>query len=550
MGVIKVKVMGEEKDIEKGTSLRQLSQEYEHIFSYPIVIARVNNRLQELHKQVNKECEIEFLDLTSREGNRIYVNGLVFVMIYAVKQLFGDKSDICVQHSIDKGLYIETNFDLTVDVINKIKQKMAEIIESDLPITKIHSKRDDAIEYFKKIGDASKVGIMKYNTNTYVTLYRLDNIYNYFYNYMPSSTGKLTYFDLTYLNTQGCVLRFPTIYNSNIIKEYVHHENMFITFRQCRQWGKIMGIADAKDLNSLVSNGNIKELIRIDETLQNNRLLEIAKEINAKKDNLKIVLIAGPSSSGKTTTTNKLCMYLKSFGLKPKMLSMDNYYLDLKDRPRDVQGQIDFENLQAIDLNLFNRQVEQLLNGEEIINPEYNFSLGIKEYNKKLQLGQGEILLIEGIHCLNEKILTNIPDSAKYKIYISAITELNIDKHNRISTTDHRLLRRIIRDNLNRGFDVVKTLSVWPNVRNGEENNIFPYQDNADVIFNTALIYEIGVLKTYVEPLLYSVDTESKYYEEAKRLLNFLRLFLPISSEDVPKDSILREFIGGSCFKD
>lgn len=542
--------MNEEREIPKGMTLLELSHEYQKNFKYPIIIAKVNGAYKELKEKIEKPVDITFFDLTYRTAHRVYLNGLIFLNIYAIKELFGSKADIFVQHSIDKGIYIETNFLLTENKLQQINEKMREIVEKNLDIIKVNASRRDAINYYQKVGDKPKEGIMKYTTNTYITLYRLGNLYNYFYYDMPPHTGCLSHFAFTYLNDHGYVLRFPTIYIKDKIKEYEHHQNMFDVFKEYRDWAKVMHIQNVVELNDVVSKGRIADLIRIDETLQSNRLLKVAKQVYEKKDELKLILIAGPSSSGKTTTTNKLCMYLKSFGLNPKMLSMDDYFVEREDTPLDEDGNYDYESLRAIDLDLFNKQIEQLLNLEEVTIPTYNFLIGSKQYKKKMKLEENDILLIEGIHCLNPTILENIDRNKKFKIYISALTELNLDNHNRISTTDNRLLRRIIRDNRTRGYGVEKTLENWPLVRKGEENNIFPYQDEADFTFNSALIYELGVLKTYVEPLLYSVGQDSKHYEEAKRLINFLRIFLPIPSEAIPQDSLLREFIGGSCFHD
>ena len=366
---------------------------------------------------------------------------------------------------------------------------------------------------------------------------------------MPTSTSKISAFDLTYIKDNAFVMRFPTIYQPNKIKEYEEHPGMFSAFQEFRDWGKIMKITTSVDLNKIVSSGKINDLIRIDETLQSNRLLNLAKTIHQNKK-IKIVLMAGPSSSGKTTTSRKLCMYLQSFGLTPKVLSMDDYFHERKDTPKDANGNYDFECLEAVDLKLFNSQLADLLKGEKVQVPTFNFGLGKKEYRHELQLAKDDIIVIEGIHALNPKILTNIPRENKFKIYICPLTEINMDDHNRVSTTDNRLLRRIIRDNRTRNYSVEKTLAAWSKVRTGEEKYIFPYQDEADFTMNSALIYEIGALKTYVEPLLYSVPYDSPYYEESKRLLNFLRIFLPIPADEIPKDSVLREFIGNGCFHD
>ncbi|HIT10873.1 MAG TPA: nucleoside kinase [Candidatus Onthousia faecigallinarum] len=545
---IEISIEKKKKQISRGTTLLQLSKEYQKKFRFPILLARVNNTYRELDYQISTPCEIEFLDLNSRPGNRTHIAGLTFLLLVAVKELYGENANIIVQHSLDKGIYIETTFPISETLTKSIAKKMVSLVEKDLAITKINIERICAIRYFESIKDYAKANIMKYNTNTFITLYRIGNYYNYFYQYMPTSTGLLKDFKLTYLNDNGFVLQFPTVYSGNKITEYKHHPHMFQVFKECKEWTKLMRIENVADLNRVVSEGKIDDLIRMDETLQSNRLLNVARKIVEKKKEKKIILLAGPSSSGKTTTTTKLCMYLKSFGLNPKMISMDDYFVERTETPLNKKGEPDYESFDAVDHTLMNEQIQKLLNHEEVIAPVYNFIAGEKEFVKHIKLEENDILLIEGIHALNPKVLDNIPAKSKFKIYLSALTELNIDYHNRFSTTDNRLLRRIIRDNRTRGYNVEETLKVWPNVRWGEEKNIFPYQDEADVTINTALIYELGVLKTYVEPLLYSVDEDSIYYEEAKRLLNLFRLILPIPSEAIPSDSILREFIGGSCY--
>lgn len=547
---LEIKVNGHKYQASKGVTLEELASQFQKEYRYPIILAKVNNILKELTSEITNQANIEFLDLTSREGNRTHISGLTYVLIYAIKKLYGKNADALVQHSLDKGIYIETNFKLTSSKVAAIKEEMQRIIESDIPITKMTIDRLEAIDYFEKIGEKVKAGVMRYNTNTYITLYRLGNYYNYFYNLMPTSTGKLSAFNLTYIKENGFLLQFPTIYISEKIKPYQPHPGMFEAFQEYRDWAKIMKVENSVDLNRVISTGKISDLIRIDETLQGNRLLMLSRRINENKDKIKIVLLAGPSSSGKTTTSRKLCMFLQSFGLHPKVLSMDDYFVEREENPKDKNGNPDYECLEAIDLKLFDSQLSDLLKGKEVTIPTFNFALGKKEYRDKLTLQSDDIIVIEGIHALDPKILTNIPRENKFKIYISPLTELNMDNQNRISTTDNRLLRRIIRDNRTRGYDVEHTLKSWASVREGEEKYIFPYQDEADYTINSALIYEIGVLKTYVEPLLYSVPNDSPYYEEAKRLINFLRLFLPIPADDIPQDSILREFIGNGCFHD
>ncbi len=545
---VKVKVNGKEYRFSKGVTLQEIANEVEKERAHPIILAKVNNVNKELTSTIKEDSVIEFFDLTNREANRCHVNGLIYMLIYAVKKLYGNDQDIVVQHSIDKGIYIETTFRLTEVKVKAIKECMLALVEADMPIHKVIIDRLEAIKYFESIHDYTKAGTMRYNTNSYITLYRLGNFYNYFYSLMAPSTGRLKEFDLTYVKDNGLVLRFPTVYLNDKIKEYEHHPNMFKVFKEHRDWAKLIHVETSVDLNKIVSTGKISDLIKIDETLQSNRLLNVAKEINDKKNKVKIVLVAGPSSSGKTTTTRKLCMYLKSFGLQPKVISMDDYFVERVDTPLGEDGKPDYECLEALDIKLFDKQMDALMKGQEVTIPTFNFPLGKKEFNEKLQLGEKDILLIEGIHALDNRILTNIERENKYKIYISPFTELNLDHHNRISTSDNRLLRRIIRDNRTRDYKVEQTLEVWASVRSGEEKYIFPYQDEADATVNSALIYEIGVLKTYAEPLLYSVEPDSPYYEEAKRLINFLRLFLPIPADAIPEDSVLREFIGGGYF--
>lgn len=390
---------------------------------------------------------------------------------------------------------------------------------------------------------------MTYIPSTHVTLYKLGPFYNYLYSQMPINTKCLSHFELTYLHRNGFVLRFPTIYMKNGIKPYQHREKIYNLFKESREWAKLLNLENVVDLNRRVSESKIEDLIRMDELVKNAKLLDLAKNIALKKDKTKIVLLSGPSSTGKTTTTNKLVLCLKSLGCNPKMISMDDYFVEREDTPLDEEGNPDYERLETVDLALFEKTIKKLIAGEETEVPTYNFILGKKEFKSKMKLDEGDLLLIEGIHALNPKVLSHIPKEEKITIYLSALTELNIDNHTRVSTTDNRLLRRIVRDNRTRGNSVEDTLEKWKKVRNGEELYIFPYQDVADYTYNTAMIYELGVLKTYVEPLLYSVSPESPYYNEALRLINFLKVFLPIPSESIPADSILREFIGGGCFK-
>ena len=546
---IKLKIMGEEKEIPSGLTFADVAKDYQDKFKYPIILAKAKNKYRELSDYIVDNDDIEFVDLKDRMGNLVYVNSLVYLASYAVTEAFGRNAKIIVKYSIDKGIYIETNFDLDIEKCKILKAKMKELAEKNIAITKCRVERYEAIEYFELNKETSKVNLLKYATNTHITLYKIGGMYDYFFTLMPPSTGCLKHFDIHFLNPRGFVLLFPTVYIDGI-KKYEHHPKLFEVFREYQKWAEIMKISNVPALNTIVSNGRADDIIRIDETLQSNRLLNLAKDIVSRKDQVKIILIAGPSSSGKTTSCRKLSMYLRSFGLEPREISMDNYFVDREKTPLDENGEPDFECLEAIDIKKFDSDVKKLLNGEKVRLQIFNFVKGKSEPGEdEVALGKNEVLIIEGIHALNDKILTSIDRKKKFKIYLSPLTILNIDIHNRISTTDNRLLRRIVRDNRTRGYKVEDTLRSWRKVRLGEEKHIFPNQDSADATFNTALIYEIGVLKTYVEPLLYSVSITSPYYEEARRLINVLKTFLPIPSDAVPDDSLLREFIGGSCFK-
>lgn len=546
---ISITIDNKKIEVSKGTTLLELSKMVQEHYDLPIILAKVDDQYKELSFVLLNDARVEFLTLKDRQGNRAYLSGLVYMLVYAARKVLKN-NELTVQHSIDKGLYISAKKKITPEQIALLKEEMKNIVKLNLPIEKLNVNRIDAIDYFEKVNDYSKKELLKYNTNSFITLYKLGNIYNFFFSLMPVETRCLERFDLKYLNENGFVLLYQTVYMKDGIKKYEHYKMMFDVFRDFHDWASIMGIDRVPSLNRYVSSGNIGDLIRMDETLQCNKLLDIAAEIYNKKSSIKVVLIAGPSSSGKTTTCNKLCMYLRSFGLNPRTLSMDNYFVDRERTPKNSDGSYDFECLEAVDTELFDKQVQDIIDGKTVTTPIFDFVAGKPNFNGEvITLGKNDILIIEGIHGLNPEILKDIPKKNKYRIYISPLTCLNLDSHNRISTTDNRLLRRIIRDNKHRGNSVEATLEKWPNVRKGEEKNIFPYQDQADVIFNSALIYEFGVLKTYVEPLLYSVDIDSPYYEEAKRLINVLKMFLPIPSEDIPKDSILREFIGGGCFR-
>ena len=545
---IKVYVDEKEEIIKKGITLLELSKMYDNMFLHKIIIAKVDGEYHELNDPINKTCHIEFFDLTDNFANRVYLNGLVYLTNYCFKEVFGTKGYLNTKHSADKGLFIESSIKLTREMLQILEDKMQEIVKDNLKIHKVTILRDDAINYFNETGDVKKAGLLEFMTNTYVNLYRMGNSYNYMFSLMPSETSSLNEFKLTYLNEDGFILRYPTIYNNGEIPRYKHHAKLFEVFNDSKKWSKLMNLETSVDLNRKIVDGKIGDLIKINEALYTNKLMEVAKNISCSKK-IKVILLSGPSSSGKTTTTKKLAMYLSSFGLKPKVISMDDFFVEREDTPKNEDGQYDFECLEAIDHELFNKTMDRLLKGEEVLMPMFNFVTGKKEFKDKMKLEKEDILLIEGIHCLNPTILENIDSSKKFKIYLSALTEINIDEDNRISTTDNRLIRRMIRDYYTRGYTPADTLEVWKNVRLGEEKYIFPNQDEADITINTGLVYEFPVLKVYALPLLYTIKKNSPYYEDAKRLIRLLEIFLPVPSEHIPNDSILREFIGGSYFK-
>ena len=543
---IKVNVDGMEIEVSRGTTLLEISKMFKNKGRKPI-IAIVNDTLNELTYVPNDEDNIEFLDFTSSLANRIYVNGLILLLNYAFNEIYHGKNRITVKHSVDKSVCIETEKKITKEELKDIEKKMMAVVDANLPITKMTVLKNEAIDYFTKTNDLSKVHLLEYMTSTYVHLYKIGNIYDYMFSKMPSETSCLDTFKLTYLDDTEFVIQFPTVFSPEIT-EYVHHEKLFEVFKEAKEWGKLIHVETVADLNKVVSLGYMDHLIRISETLMNNKILDQVKEIKKTNNKIKVILIAGPSSSGKTTSCAKLAVYLHSFGLTPKMISMDNFFKDRVDTPRKANGDYDFECLEAIDLKLFNKTIKDLLDGKVVKMPEFDFYSGEKKFKKEMSLAPTDILLIEGIHALNPKLLPEVERKLKYKIYLSPLTPVNIDRDNRIYLTDTRLLRRMIRDNRTRGYNVSDTLKLWKDVREGEEKYIFPYQDEADYVFDTALIYEYCLYKTYVMPLLYSVKPDDPNYSEAVRLLKILNIFLPIPSEAIPADSIIREFIGGSCF--
>ena len=540
---------GTKKEYPKGIKLAAIIGDVKKDYPHDIISARFKNQLISYDDALMKSGTIDFYDIATSQGNKIYERGLIFLFEVCCLKVLGKDTKIKIRHPIDKGIYCEIDKKITPTEVEDIKKIMKEKIAANLPFEQLETSRIEAIEYFKKLKRDDKVKTLSYTISNFVKLYKLDGIYNYIIGDLPHDTGILKYFDLTLLEGKGIVLRFPFTYNNGKIKKYVYHEKYVNSLDEYAEWGRLLNINNIGELNEEVIKQGAGEIINLSETIQDYKLMSIAKEISQNKDKIKVVLLSGPSSSGKTTTSKKLALYLKTLGLKPHPLSLDDYFLERDDTPIGEDGKPDYEGLRAIDIKLFNKQLKKLFDGHEVITPTYDFLTGKKVFNKPLKLLENDILIVEGLHALNEEISKEIPKTNKYKIYISPLIFLNIDDDNRISLTDVRLLRRMVRDYYTRGHSPSKTLASWADVRRGEEKYVFPYQDEADVIFNSFLVYELGVLKTFVEPLLYSVSPEDPEYHTAIRLLEVLKLLLPLPSVDVPKTSILREFIGDSYFE-
>lgn len=548
---IKVKFKDIELEFEEGTTYKEISEHFKNYFKYDILSCSANNDIVDLNDKLKKKCNVDFFDRSSTVGSSIYARSARFILILATRSILGDKAKLIVHHSQDHGVYCTIEgMDINKEIINQIYLEMKKIVKQDYLFIKLSVSRLDAIKYFKNLGQMDKVNVLKYISNTYINLYRINDIYDYFYGRMAYSTSQIDEFKLTYIKDNGFVLSLPDIVTPDRTLDYVHHEKVFNKFKDYTIWGKALGIEDAADLNKTVSEAKIGELINLAEAYYDSQLAKISDDIYNSKKNIKVVLLAGPSSSGKTTTSKKLDIYLRSKGFTTHPISLDDYFTDMDKRPLDENGNPDFESVKAIDINLFNKNLTDLLNGKKVNMPSYNFVLGKREYkNNYLTLKDKDIIIVEGLHALNDELTKSIDKDNKYKIYISPLTQLNIDNHSHIHTSDIRKLRRIVRDSKTRGYGAKETLKMWPTIKAGERNNIFKFQDDVDTVVNSALIYEVGVLKTYVEPLLFNVSEEDAEYPEALRLINFLRNFLPIPSDDVPQDSVLREFIGGSCFK-
>lgn len=546
---IKVKIKGTvETEVLKGTTLLELSKNYEDGFSSQIMAARVNNRIKGLTYEICEPCNIEFLDMTSEDGMRIYRRSLAFVLSLAVHELYPEgKVTIC--HSLSKGLYCEFKYKemLTEEILRNIEKRMHEIVERKLPFIREVISIEEAKKICERECRIDLIHLVEHRSKPHITLYECGGLTDCYYGYLLPDTSYLKVFELKYFPL-GFILRFPDKSDPFALPPFIENKKLFNIFNEYKRWGAIMEVENVGMLNEIIEAGEIGDLIRICEGLYEKKIAQVADMI-AQDPNKRIVLIAGPSSSGKTTSAQRLAIQLRVNCLKPVMISLDNYFLDRDRTPIDENGEYDFESLDAIDVALFNQQLKDLLDGKEVEIPVFSFSKGAREEKgTKLKIKDNQIVIIEGIHGLNERLTASIEKKNKFKIYVSALTSLSIDEHNRIPTTDTRIIRRIVRDSQYRNHDALSTIKRWPSVRRGEESNIFPFQEEADVMLNSALIYELGVLKTFAEPLLEVIDETNPEYSEARRLLNFLSYFLPIGTEDIPITSIVREFVGGGCF--
>ncbi|MGI6019243.1 MAG: nucleoside kinase [Marvinbryantia sp.] len=549
---IRVIVNGIEKNYPDSTSYLAAAREHQKEYLYDIVLATVNGKLQELNKPMHDGETVTFLTVADKAGFSAYRRSMILLLLKAIQHVRGREEvlRVCVHYAVSEGFYITMDGlkGISAKYLKEIKTAMQELVKRDIVIGKDSIDTDSAIALFARLGMKDKEKLFHYRTASKVNIYSLDGFHDYFYGYMVPGTGYLKHFDLIPYD-EGFVLQMPTQNEPNVVPPFQPEKKIFQIQKESLKWGKMLGIDTVGDLNEQIVTGKVHELILIQEALQEKKIAEIAQQI-AENPSKKLIMIAGPSSSGKTTFSHRLSIQLSAHGLKPHPIPMDNYFVNRTDTPLDADGKPNYECLEALDVELFNQNMTELLEGKEVDLPVYNFKTGQREYhdNKKV-LGKNDVLVIEGIHGLNDKLSYSLPKESKFKIYISALTQLNIDEHNRIPTTDGRLLRRIIRDARSRGTLAKDTIAMWPSVRRGEESYIFPNQEEADVMFNSALIYELAVLKTYAEPLLFGIERGTPEYVEAKRLLKFLDYFVGIPSESIPTNSILREFVGGSCFQ-
>ncbi len=516
---------------------------------YGPICAKVNNKVEGMHYRIYHNKDVEFLDMTSGSGSRNYTRSLFFVLCKAVHDLY-PQSKVVIDIPVSKGYYVDLTIghEVTDDDVKRIRQRMQQIIDAKMPIRRFEVPTEDAVRMFEEKGDKAKSKLLRSAGSLYTTYYQIDDYVDYYYGSLLTNTSKIYLFGLEkYFN--GLLLRIPDLKDPGVLPQMTRQDKMFEIFREHHRWQEIMGLRTVGDFNEMVKKGQATNLINVSEALQEKKLTEIADEIASRKD-VKLVLLAGPSSSGKTTTCKRLSIQLLANGIKPLQISLDDYFVDREHTPKDDKGEYDYESIYALNLKLINDQFNALFRGEEIELPKYNFQTGRSEKSgKKLRMQPNNVLVVEGIHALNPELTAQIPEAQKFRVYVSALTTILLDDHNYIPTTDNRLLRRIIRDYKYRGVNAQETIHRWPSVRAGENKWIFPYQENADVMFNSAMLFELAVIKQQAEPLLEQVPENCEEYSEAYRLRKFLKYFQPIPNRDIPPTSLLREFLGGSSFK-
>lgn len=537
------------RDFVEGTSLLDIYKEFKLELPYGPVSAKVNNKVEGLSYRVFGNKDVEFLDIFSSSGMRTYVRSLCFVLCKAVEELFPE-GEILLQHPVSKGYYCSLRIgrEITLKDVSLIKQRMNELIAEDLPFKRVECHTEEAIRLFTQKGRADKVKLLKSVGSIYAYYYSLGDSIDYYYGSLLPSTGCIHLFDVVKYY-DGILLRIPNRENPSVLEDMVKQQKMLEVFNEHQHWQEILGISTVGDLNEAILQGHATDLINVSEALQEKKIVQIADEIASRRE-VKMVLISGPSSSGKTTFSKRLSIQLMTNGLRPFPISLDNYFVNREHTPRDAKGDYDYESLYALDLDFFNQQLSALLRGEEVELPRFNFATGQREFKGDyLRIDEHTILVLEGIHALNPELTPQIPAANKYKVYVSALTSIMLDHHNYIPTTDNRLLRRIIRDYKYRSYSAEETILRWPSVRAGEDRWIFPYQENADAMFNSALLFELAVLKHEVTTVLDRVPQLSPAYSEAYRLRKFLQYFVGVQDRDLPPTSLLREFLGGSSFK-
>ena len=550
MRKVKVTIANEEYEYEAGIMYEQIAKDFQKDYEAKIVLVSADGRLRELHKILSNDCTIEFITLADKIGMETYRRSATFLLVKAVHDVLGDdgKNHLVAQYTVGRGLLCKLiDAKPTEQFLRSVHARMDELISQNIPIWKSSYSVEEARRIFAEAGMEDKVKLFKFRRASKVNVYSIGDYKDYYYGYMVPSTGYITHYDL-YPYDEGIILQLPSRHSPNVVPDKTESPKLQKTLQNTSNWGSSIGIENVGDLNETICAEGVQDVVLLQEAYMESKIAQIAKDI-VDKGGKKFIMIAGPSSSGKTSFSYRLSIQLRALGMRPHPIALDNYFKNREDTPKDENGDYDFECLEAIDIEQFNNDMLALLSGQTVELPSFNFKTGKREYKGDYKrLNENELLVIEGIHGLNEKMSYALPAESKYKIYISALTALNVDEHNRIATTDVRLLRRMVRDNRTRGTSASGTLNMWQSVRRGEEKYIFPFQESADAVFNSALIYELSVLKLYAEPLLFGISKEDPQYYEAKRLLKFLDYFLGMTSEGLPNNSLIREFVGGSIF--